>query len=241
VKLDMQGQRQLLGSTKITRGALYLLIAMGAVSLFYQLSNESLRQEIGQALAATGYSVWHELKLWQLVTSPLLELSFIGLIFQGFMLWMFLPALERWWGTKRFLKFALYTSLAGTLAGTILAAVWPHSLPVGTSIGGLAPFTYAGIVAYGILFANQPVQFFGVLPMTGRQLTIGICVIVGLMGLFNQMYAQVASYAAAMLLAWAMVNGKWSPKLWWLKRKQKKIRAKLRVVRDDDDPKKWLN
>ena len=46
-------------------------------------------------------------------------LGMIVLIFQALLLWLFVPQLERWWGTKRFLTFAALTSLAGSVAGTL--------------------------------------------------------------------------------------------------------------------------
>ena len=75
--------------------------------MVFLLGNDELKASMAQWLVATGDSVWRDLKVWQLITSPLLEVQFISLIFQGFMLWMFLPTLERWWGTKRFVIFAL--------------------------------------------------------------------------------------------------------------------------------------
>ncbi len=40
-------------------------------------------------------------------------------------------------------------------------------------IDGLDPFITASMVAFGVVYAKQPVQFFGVLPLTGRQLMYG--------------------------------------------------------------------
>src|SRR5262245_6921762 len=174
-----------LRQAQITSGALYLLFASTGLSLIFLVSSDEARLRLAGWLAASGDSVWSQLQLWQLITSPLLETSFVSLLFQGFALWMFLPALERWWGMKRFLLFALYTSVVGTAVGT--AAGWAlggvHSVQF---VSGLDPFVFAGIVAYGILFSNQQVQFFGVLPMTGRQLTYGIIGFVALFILVGQ-------------------------------------------------------
>lgn len=226
-------------SAQITVGALYLLVASAALSLLFLLSSGELRVEMARWLAASPTSVWSDFKLWQLFTSPLLETHFVGLLFQALMLWMFLPSLERWWGTKRFLLFALYTSLAGTVAGTLVGLGMPSA--AGVFVTGLAPFIFAGIVAYGVLFANQRVQFFGVLPMTGRQLVIGISGFMLFFVIIGQDWARGAANVAAMITAWLITSGKWTPKLWWLKHKQKRIRKKLRIVRDDDEPKRWIN
>jgi membrane associated rhomboid family serine protease len=228
---------QMFAGARITRGALYLLFVTAGVSLLFLLSDDSIRAQLAHYLTATGDSVWRDFKVWQLVTSPIMEVEFVSLIFHGFMLWMFLPALERWWGTKRFLLFALWTSLAGTTVGTLVG------LAVGApaAISGLDPFIFGGIVAYGVLFASAPVQFFGVLPMTGKQLTIGMCAFVLLFVIIGQQWAEGAAWAAAMLLAFLLTWDKSSPKLWWLRLKQRRLRRHLKVVKDDDPPKRWVN
>lgn len=236
----MSTPRRGLGQGAITKGALYILIASVGFSFLYLLSGEEMRLEIARIAVASGQSVWFDFKIWQLITSPFLEIEFVALIFQGFMLWMFIPALERWWGTKRFLKFAAYTSVTGVVVGTVAAVTIP-SVPNTQPISGLDPFIYSCIVAYGILFAQEKVQFFGVVPLTGKQMTIGICCFLAAFVIIGQQWAEGTGYAGAMLVAWILTNGKWTPKLWYLKRKQKRIRSKLRIVRDDDDPKKWLN
>lgn len=242
----MSEQGRGFGQGKITRGCLYLLVGLVSLSFFFLLSKDEMRLEIARFAAATGESLWVDFKIWQIVTSPFLEVEFIAVLFQGFMLWMFIPALERWWGTKRFLKFAAYTSVTGVVVGTLAALLIP-SVPDAYPITGLDPLIYASIVAYGTLFANQQVSFFGVLPMTGRQLTIGISAFMLLFVAIGQAWAEGASFVSAMGVAWVLTNGNWTPKLWLLKRKQKRLRKHLRVVRDEDaakkskKPKKWLN
>ena len=210
-------------------------MASVGLSLFFLMSKDEMRFEIAKVVAATGQSIWLDFKIWQLVTSPFLEVEFIALIFQAFMLWMFIPALERWWGFKRFIKFAAYTSIVGVVVGTLTIVLIP-SMNNGSPITGLDPLIYGSIVAYGTLFANQQVQFFGVLPITGRQLTLGISAFMLLFVVIGQSWGEGAANVSAMLTAWLLTNGKWTPKIWLLKRKQKRIRAHLKVVTDKEDP-----
>ncbi len=234
------------GQSSISKGCLYLLVASAGLSLFFLISKDPMRAEIANVVAASGQSIWGEFKLWQLVTSPLLQVKFIGLLFQGFMLWMFLPSLERWWGTKRFLKFAAYTSLAGVTAGTLAVYLIP-SMPDFVPVTGLEPMIYASVIAYGTLFANQQVQFFGVLPLTGRQLTIGVSGLMLVIVFVGQDWGAGVANVAAMLTAFVLTNGSWTPKVWLLKRKQARIRRHLKIVTDKEDPKgkgdkpKYLN
>jgi membrane associated rhomboid family serine protease len=223
---------------RITRGALWLLIVEVGFSLVFLLLDEATRYEMAKWMMATSTGVWSEGKVWTLVTSPLLQPEVIALFFHALILWMFVPTLERWWGTRRFLKFALYTSLAGTIAGTAAGAL----IGGNWALSGLDPFIFASIVAFGVLYARQPVQFFGVLPMTGRQLMWGIIAFSALFVILGEQWALAAAYAASMGLAYVMTSGKWTPKLAWLKWKQRRARRRLKVVRGgDDEPKRWIN
>jgi len=232
-----------MGQGKITPGAKALLVATVAASLGFAVSPEGVRAELVRWLTATDESVWHSFYLWQLVTTALIPvrpdgtLDFVGLIFQGLMLWMFLPTLESWWGRNRFLSFALWTTVAGSVAGTLVGL----ALPGVQAVSGIDPFVFAGVVAFGVLFSDREVRFFGAVPMTGKHLTIGMSAFVAVFIVIGQQWAEGASMAAAVLLAVGLTTGKFAPKLWYLKWKQKRIRRKLRVVRDDDDPKKWVN
>lgn len=237
------GLRRFFSQAQITRGALYLLFVTTGLSLVYLLGGEDLRARMQAWMVASGRSLWAELKLWQLVTSPLVEMNFVSLLFQGFALWMFLPALERWWGMKRFLVFAATTSVVGVLVGT-LVGLFMGGLSGLVPVAGLDPFVFGGIVAYGVLFANQPVQFFGVLPMTGRQLTWGIVAFAALFIILGQSWVEGAALAAGMITAWAMTAQRASPRLWLLKLKQRRMRRRrdrLKVLGGGKNEKRWMN
>jgi membrane associated rhomboid family serine protease len=228
---------------RITRGALTLLVALAVASLGFLLAPTSTQASLAEVLIATPDSIWHRFSLWQLVTSPLIQPDFIKLLFEGFLLFMFLPALERWWGKKRFLLFALYTSVAGVLVGTGVGALLGGVHGV-TPVSGLEPFIFASILAFGVLYANQPVQFFGVLPMTGKQMAIGITAFTAVFIVIGQKWVEGAAQGSAMLLALLMTSSRSSPKLYWLKWKQRRMRSKFSVVdggRRKRDEKRWLN
>lgn len=225
---------------RITRGALYLLIAEVVVSLVYLASEAELKAELTKWLVATDQSVWREGKVWTLVTSSVVQPDFIALLFHALILWMFVPVIERWWGLKKFLLFALYISVAANAAGTLVGLAMAGVQPV----AGLDPFIYATFIAYGVLYADQHVQFFGVLPMTGRQLMIGISAFVLLLIAFTQDWARGGAYVTAMLIAAGLTTGHLNPRLTYLKWKQRRIRRKLKVMtggRDRDDDNKWMN
>jgi hypothetical protein len=71
---------------------------------------------------------------------------------------------------------------------------------------------------------------------------IGIIGFVTVFILLGQEWAKGFSYASAMLLAWLLTTGRWNPRLWLLKLRQRRSRRHLQVVRGSDaKAKKWVN
>jgi membrane associated rhomboid family serine protease len=227
---------------KITPGAMIVAGLEVGMSLIWLLSSPSGRATFDQYLAATPENVYEHGRVWTLVTSPLLEHSFIGLLLHVVVLWMFVPTLERFWGTPRFYRFVAITSVAGTVAGTGLGYLIGQNAP----ILGLSPFIYASIVAFGIVYARQPVQFFGVLPLTGRQLMYGFLAFLTLFVVLQQFWSLGAGFAAAMIAAALMTSKRFSPALAWRRWRIARARAKLSVMDGGKparprDEQKWLN
>jgi len=211
---------------RITRGALIILGLEVGLSLVWLLASTEARATMAEYLVASKSQVFEKYRIWTLFTSPLLEVDFLALLLTAMMLWMFVPTLERFWGTPRFFRFVAITSVAGTLAGCLVGLATGNDVP----IIGLSPFTYASVVAFGLIYARQPVQFFGVLPLTGRQMMFGF---IGFLVLFiglQQLWEKGASFAAAMLVAAAITSKRWSPGLAYKKWKIARARAKLSVI-----------
>ncbi|MFN0246760.1 MAG: rhomboid family intramembrane serine protease [Kofleriaceae bacterium] len=221
----MKQRRFQFSNLGITRGALVVLGLTLGMSLLWLLSKQEARIALGAWTLATPSNVFENGRVWTLLTSPLIETKFISLLFLGLVMWMFVPTLERFWGTARFYRFVVVTSVVGTTCGTLVG--W--ALGSNVLIAGLSPFLYASFVAFGMVYAKQPVQFFGVLPLTGRQLMYGILAFVTLYVVLQQAWAEGASFAGAMVAAALMVS-KFSPGLLWKKWRIRRARAKLTVM-----------
>jgi membrane associated rhomboid family serine protease len=230
---------------RITRGALIVLGLEVGLSLVWLVSDPATRSLLASYLMATPANVFVHGRVWTLATGVFLEPNPVALALHGIMMWMFVPTLERFWGTARFYRFVAITSLVGTTAGC--AAGLAFGIP-GVMIGGLDPFTYAAIVAFGIVYARQPVQFFGVLPLTGRQLMYGILGFLALLIVLSQRWADGVAYTAAMLAAAILTSKRWSPALAWKRWRIARARARLTVMSGGKarsspprDEHKWLN
>jgi membrane associated rhomboid family serine protease len=206
-----------------------------ALSLVWLMSEPPVREQIADYTVANARHVFHEGKVWTLVTSPFLQANFLGLLLHGVVMFMFVPTLERFWGTPRFLRFVAITAIAGTLAGSAMGLATGR---IDQSIIGLDVFTTAAIVAFGIVYARQQVQFFAVLPLTGRQLMYGYTAVMALFVLFGARWEIGVAYAAAMSAAAIMTSKKLSPGLAWRRWQIKRARAKLSVIEGGQPSKK---
>jgi membrane associated rhomboid family serine protease len=166
--------------------------------------------------------------VWTLVTSPFLETDFFSLLLGLFMLWAFVPTLERFWGTARFYRFVAITAIAGSVGGVL--AGWALGRVPEFPIVGLSPFTFAAVVAFGVIYARQPVRFFGVLPLTGRQMMYGFIGFLLLFVVLQGLWEKGASFAAAMIAAAIITSKTWSPGLALKRWRIARARARLSVI-----------
>jgi len=222
---------------RITRGALLLLCLEVGLSIVFNVSSPSAQALVVTWFVPTPSSVWHDWKVWTLLSGPLLQPSFFPLLFDALMLWLFVPTIERWWGTPRFLRFAAYTSVAGTVVGTLAGLLTGRDVP----ILGLQAFVTASIVAFGLLYARQPVRFFGALPMTGRQLMYGILGFQLLFTLLNGRWEEGAGVAAAAVLAAMLISDRWNPRLAWVRWRGRRARSRFDVLDGGKRKDKYVN
>jgi membrane associated rhomboid family serine protease len=226
---------------RLTRGARWLLIASVATFLVFLFAGASLKAELVRWLVLTPGSL-AEGHLWKLVTAPVIypDRAVIELVMHGFLLWMFVPALERWWGTTRFLKFVAATAIAGHLASALVGLALGYTA---VPLYGLDPFVWGSIVAFGVLFARHQVSLFLAVQVTGRQLAIGAVALQLLLVLIERRWVSGAGSFAAMGLAWLMTSGNFTPNLWLLKFRRWRVRRKLGVLDGGNKPdkQKWVN
>jgi membrane associated rhomboid family serine protease len=229
---------------RITRGALIVLGLEIGLSLVYGALDSASQQPLQDYLMATPANVFVHGRVWTLATGVFFEPKLLALILHALVMWMFMPTLERFWGTARFYRFVAITSLVATAAGCAAG----YALGLRDPIGGLDPFICAAFVAFGIVYARQPVQFFGVLPLTGRQLMYGILAFLALSIVLSQRWTHGMASVAAMLAAAVLTSKRWSPGLVWKRWRIARARARLTVMSGGKarsspprDEHKWLN
>jgi membrane associated rhomboid family serine protease len=222
------------GQLRITRGAVFVLGTQIAISLIWLMGNREVKDGIHDWLVASPNQIFENYRVWTLVTSPLVEEGFLQLLLTGLMMWMLVPTLERFWGTPRFLRFVAITSVTGTIAGCGVG----YLLGTNVAIMGLSPMILGAVVAFGVIYARQPVQFFGVLPLSGREFMFGLLAVFTLAALLQQHWEVGAAQAAAALAAAVMTSKRWSPSLAWKRWRIARARRRLSVLEGGAKPAK---
>jgi membrane associated rhomboid family serine protease len=104
---------------------------------------------------------------WQPVTYMFLHGGIFHILLNMFVLWMFGTVLESTWGSTRFLKFYF---ICGIGAGLLNAVVTPSS-PVPTI--GSSGAIYGLLMAFGILFPEQLIYIWGIIPVKAKYFVVG--------------------------------------------------------------------
>jgi membrane associated rhomboid family serine protease len=240
--------RQRFQYLRITPGAMAILACEVGLSMVYLLINDGARADLEAYVVASPAQLFERYRVWTLVTTPFLQPNFLNLLFDGFMIWGIVPVLERFWGTPRLYRFFAITSLIGVIVGCLVGLAIGHNH---VPMVGPDPFIYGCCVAFGIVYARQPVQLFAVLPLTGRQFMYGIIGFVTLVVVLQGWWELGAGYAASMLTAAIMTSKNWSPGLAFKRWQIRRARAKLSVIEGGSklprakakkrDENKWLN
>lgn len=137
-------------------------------------------------------------RIWQPLTYMFMHGSFDHLFFNMFTLWMFGATLENYWGTRRFLFYYL---VCGIGAGLLNLLVPGLHVSVGAS-GAV----YALLLAFGMMFPNEYIYLYFLVPIKTKWFIIGMIAIELFEGVFRS-YDGVAHFAhlGGMLIGFLLI------------------------------------
>ncbi|MBS0619173.1 MAG: rhomboid family intramembrane serine protease [Spirochaetes bacterium] len=118
--------------------------------------------------------------VWQLLTTALIEVDAVNLLFHCLLLWMFGSELEQRWGRSTFLRFYAACALGSSLAFLAIAAVFPvfRNQIFATSTGA----NLGILMAYAVYWPDRQVWVMFLFPVRIKFLVLVI-------GLFEVLYA----------------------------------------------------
>jgi membrane associated rhomboid family serine protease len=147
----------------LTRAVKTIIITCVVVFL-YQLMSQAItgRSQINLIFGLIPVLVWRKLFIWQLFTYAFLHGGIFHLLFNMFVLWMFGSELERHWGTRMFVKYALVTGIG---AGISTVIVSPN---LGIPTIGASGLVYGILLGYALLFPNRLIYLYFLFPIKAK-------------------------------------------------------------------------
>ena len=173
-----------------------LIINVLCYLLYYALSRQhiiDLNYWLGIWTPSSGM-----FRIWQPLTYMFMHGSFDHLFFNMFSLWMFGAVLERYWGTRRFVFYYLVCGIGAGLLNMLVPGV---HLSVGAS-GAV----YALLLAFGMMFPNEYIYLYFVVPINTKWIIIGMIALELFEGIFRS-YDGVAHFAhlGGMLIGFLLI------------------------------------
>jgi membrane associated rhomboid family serine protease len=180
----------------------------------------------------------HKGHVWQLVSYLLTFGRPQDFVFDMLGLWLFCGPLEQRIGSRRFILF--YVSLGVVSAAVVTLLAWPIEAIARIPILGPSGVLLGAVVAWGFLFAEQEIYFFGLLPLKGKHLMLLVLGITLIYALATEPLAFLIHGVAAILAA-LWVKGWVRPSEWWwrfrsawLRWRSRRARKHLKVVGGKD-------
>ncbi len=227
------------------RGVLGAMIALAAVWLVFTIGGSALAWLLPHLVLFPGRAIGPE--PWQILTNGFIESDFIDILLTCVMLIFFGNPLEQRYGARFFWKIFV----GGMVGGSLLAALVGRFVAPEVPLAGAQPATTALLVAFGVMWAGQPVMAYGVAQMSATTMTwifVGINALsylrvmrvdwrIGVLGLCAMSGAALAGWLLARRGRIGLGGSIDKLRMWRLKRRYRVLTG----GRDARDDKRWLN
>lgn len=211
-------------------------------SILEKTTNASLLSYM--SLSARGLFNGH---VYQLITFPFIEKSFMAILFNGLIIWFVGSDLEVLWGRKLYIQFLLTCSISTALIYVLITAgIMGDVLSMSFPLFGLNSICYGLLGAYAIIYADRQFSFMMLFPMKA----MWFCALLGGIQLYSAIFSTYSKSAWAHLagLVFGISFLRIKSYLVAKKRqdldinKKKKInKSHLHIVKDDDDKPKFYH
>ncbi|UCG78549.1 MAG: rhomboid family intramembrane serine protease [Nitrospirota bacterium] len=161
----MQYGRQWGFQLRITPVVKYLLIVN--ISLYVLINLLLDPRDIFPVIGLIATEFWSG-AVWQVATYMFLHADFFHILINMLILWMFGTPLESTWGSRQFIKYYIICGLGAGLLHVLLLSGSP--IPAVGASGAI----YGLLLAFGILFPNQLIYIWGIIPVKAKYFVIGI-------------------------------------------------------------------
>lgn len=197
---------------RLTPAVKWLMIACGAIYVLeLVLVNWVGLESLIPLFALVPERVVHDYWAWQLLTYMWLHHPNdpSHLLFNILGLWLIGATLEQRWGAASFVRFCLLTGFFGGVAVVLGYLIFGDA--ASGLVLGASGYVDALMIAFGLLYPNLSVWFFGILPLKGKHFVL---LLVGLQLLYaaaRQDGVSIAAHLGGMAAGALLVTGLWRP------------------------------
>jgi len=150
--MNYYGQQYTFGLGEGLTPAVKYLLLTNVGFFFLQLAADDV---IVKWFALTPYEVVNDFAVWQLVSYMFLHGGIGHILMNMLVLWMIGCELERYWGTKEFLRFYSICGIGAGLVHMIVSFALSNPNTPMISVVGASGAIYGLLMAFGILFPNR--------------------------------------------------------------------------------------
>ena len=148
---------------------------------------------------------------WQLLTYGFLHGNFSHILFNMFALWMFGVQVENTWGSKRFGIFYVVCVVGAAVAQSLVTlSSGPPWIPTVGASGGV----FGILLAFGMMFPDQPIYLYLLFPIKAKWFVIGYGVFELIGGVSGPSVVAHFAHLGGMAIGFFMIQF-WRGKLPW--------------------------
>lgn len=213
----------------ITYASLFLINSI--VSKLFGLSLASI---LGLSAARVNIGM-----VYQFLTFPFIETSFMTVLFNCLLIWFIGADLEYKWGRKFYLKYFAVSTFSAGVFYYLVSIILKDSFFYYPFMG-MTGFTYALLIAYGIIYSERQLTFMLLFPMKAKYFCMLLVGIQLYMGIFSASAKVSLAHLVSMglgflFLKYQSLKSRGGVKKWKNDQHKKKMRGKLTLVKDEED------
>jgi len=120
--------------------------------------------------------VFGQFHIWQPVTYMFLHVTFLHILFNMFVLWMFGSELEQLWGRREFLRYYLITGVGAGLTYMLLMPLIDANTRYNVLMGASGA-VYGLLAAFALIYPDRRIMLYFLVPIPVRIFVIGLVLI----------------------------------------------------------------
>ncbi|MBN1998051.1 rhomboid family intramembrane serine protease [candidate division KSB1 bacterium] len=201
------------GITPVVRNLLIANVSVYVIQAFTgYFTNANTISPLIRLFGLTPSHLVHHFRIWQLFTYLFLHGNLLHIFFNMFALWVFGCELERYLGSKKFLRFYLITGVGAGLLSVMIS--WNSSVPIIGASGAI----YGVLVGFAVLWPNRIITLllFFILPIQIKakylvSVLVGISLFSGIQSHLFGVFDRVAHFThlGGAMIGFLMLRGEY--------------------------------